>query len=157
MLTKATLFAALAAAVLTAPAFAAGDAVKGEKEFNKCKACHSILAADGTAIVKGGKIGPNLYGVVGRPVASYPDFKYGEGILLAGAKGLIWDEANLAEYVKDPTKWLDANSGDPKARSKMVFKLAKGAEDVVAYLVSVAPVVDPAAAPIDPAAPAPAP
>ena len=157
MLTKATLFAALAAAVLTAPAFAAGDAVKGEKEFSKCKACHSILAADGTAIVKGGKIGPNLYAVVGRPVASYPDFKYGEGILLAGAKGLVWDEANLAEYIKDPTKWLDANSGDPKARSKMVFKLAKGGEDVVAYLVSVAPVVDPAAAPVDPAAPAPAP
>ena len=39
---------------------------RGEKEFNKCKACHTIQAPDGTDVVKGGKTGPNLYGVVGR-------------------------------------------------------------------------------------------
>lgn len=135
-MTKFTLIAAFAAIALSAPAFA-GDVAAGEKQFGKCKACHSIIGADGTAIQKGGKIGPNLYGVIGRPLASYPDFKYGEGILKAGAKGLVWDEAMLAEYVKDPTAWLDANSGDPKAKSKMAFKLAKGGEDVAAYLASV--------------------
>jgi cytochrome c len=138
MLTKAILIAAFAAAAIAAPA-RAGDVAAGEKTFNKCKTCHSIIAADGTAVVKGGKIGPNLYGVIGRPLASYPEFKYGDGILAAGAKGLVWDEAMIAEYTKDPTKWLDANSGDPKAKSKMVFKLAKGNEDVAAYLASVAP------------------
>jgi cytochrome c len=138
MLTKAILIAAFAAAAIAAPA-RAGDVAAGEKIFNKCKTCHSIVAADGTAVVKGGKIGPNLYGVVGRPLASFPEFKYGDGILLAGAKGLVWDEAMIAEYTKDPTKWLDANSGDPKAKSKMTFKLAKGNEDVAAYLASVAP------------------
>lgn len=136
---KSLIVASFAILSISAPAFAEGDAAKGEKEFNKCKTCHSIIAADGTAVVKGGKIGPNLYGVIGRPLASYPDFKYGEGILLAGAKGLIWDEAMITDYVKDPTKWLDANSGDPKAKSKMVFKLAKGGEDVAAYLASVSP------------------
>lgn len=130
-------FAALASPLL------AGDATAGEKIFLKCKTCHSIVAPDGTAVQKGGKIGPNLYGVIGRPLASYPDFKYGEGILLAGAKGLVWDEAMLTEYVKDPTAWLDANSGNPKAKSKMAFKLAKGGEDVAAYLASVAPPVAP--------------
>ena len=144
MLTKTILIAAFAAA-FAAPAVA-GDVAAGEKIFAKCKTCHSIIGADDTAIVKGGKIGPNLFGVVGRPLASYPEFKYGDGITLAGAKGLIWDEAMIAEYVKDPTKWLDANSGDPKAKSKMSFKLAKGGEDVAAYLASVAP---------PPAAPAP--
>ena len=94
---------------------------------------------DGTEIQKGGKVGPNLYGVIGRPVASYPDFKYGDGILAAGAAGLIWDEAMVAAYLVDPTKWLQANSGDPKAKSKMAFKLATGGEDVAAYLASVKP------------------
>lgn len=130
--------ASLALAALSAPLLA-GDVAAGEKTFMKCKTCHSIVAPDGTAVQKGGKVGPNLYGVIGRPLASYPDFKYGDGITLAGAKGLVWDEAMLAEYVKDPTAWLDANSGDPKAKSKMAFKLAKGGEDVAAYLASVAP------------------
>ncbi len=148
---KFTAIAALAAISLSAPAFAAGDIVAGEKTFGKCKTCHMITGDDGTAIQKGGKVGPNLYGIVGRPVASYPDFKYGDGILAAGALGLVWDEAMLTAYLVDPGKWLVENSGDPKAKSKMAFKLAKGGEDVVAYLASVKP-ADAAAA-----APAPAP
>ncbi len=135
---KITVIAALAAFGLAAPTFAQ-DAAKGETEFKKCKSCHSIIADDGTEIQKGGKVGPNLYGVIGRAVGSFPDFKYGDGILAANAKGLIWDEAMLAEYVVDPGKWLQANSGDPKAKSKMAFKLAKGGADVAAYLASVKP------------------
>lgn len=135
---KFTAIAALATLSLAAPSFAQ-DAAKGEAEFKKCKACHSIIGDDGTEIQKGGKVGPNLYGVIGRPVGSYPDFKYGDGILAAGAAGLIWDEAMLAAYLVDPGKWLEANSGDPKAKSKMAFKLAKGSEDVAAYLASVKP------------------
>lgn len=129
--------ASLAIAALAAPAFAQ-DAAAGEKEFNKCKACHSIVADDGTAIVKGGKTGPNLYGVVGRPVASIADFKYGESILAVGAAGVIWDEALLTAYVADPAAWLKEQTGDSAAKSKMSFKLAKGGADVAAYLASVA-------------------
>ena len=40
--------AVLAAASLGGMAFADGDAAKGEKEFNKCKSCHMIVADDGT-------------------------------------------------------------------------------------------------------------
>lgn len=147
MLKNAILIAAFAAAAIAAPA-RAGDVAAGEKAFAKCKACHAITAADGTAIVKGGKVGPDLYGVIGRAVASVPEFKYGDGILAAGAAGLVWDEAMLAEYAKDPKAWLAVNSGDPKAKTKMTFKLAKGGEDVAAYLASLAPPpADPAAAP----------
>lgn len=149
MLTKATLFAALGAIALAAPALAQ-DVAKGEKEFNKCKTCHMIVAPDGTEIVKGAKTGPNLYGVIGRPVASYEGFDYGDGILAYGATGAVWDEALLAEYVVDPAKFLKEKTGDSKARSKMAFKLAKGGPDIAAYLASVAP----AAAPADAAAPA---
>lgn len=127
----------LVALVMAGPALAAGDAAKGESEFKKCKACHSIIKDDGTEIVKGGKTGPNLYGVIGRAVAS-TDFAYGDGIKAIGASGLVWDEALLAAYVADPTAFLKEKTGDAAAKSKMAFKLAKGGEDIAAYLASVA-------------------
>ena len=131
---KISLYATLAALVRATPSFA-GDVAAGEKLFTKCKACHSIIADDGTAIVKGGKVGPNLYGIVGRPAASEEGFKYGDGIMAAAAAGLVWDEALITEYVVDPTKFIDTHGGEGK--SKMTFKLAKGGEDVAAYLASV--------------------
>ncbi|MBI1172532.1 cytochrome C [bacterium] len=131
-------FPLIAALCLTAaPVLAGGDATKGADDFKRCKACHSIVAPDGTAIQKGGKIGPNLYGVVGRAVASLPDFKYGDGIKAVGAKGVVWDEAMIAAYVTDPGVWIKTQTGDDKAVAKMAFKMATGGEDVAAYLASV--------------------
>jgi cytochrome c len=127
----------LAAALLATPALSQ-DAAKGESEFRKCKSCHAIEAPDGTAIVKGGKTGPNLYGVIGRPVAS-TDFAYGDSLKAVGAAGTVWDEASLAAYVQNPTEWLKDATGDAGAKSKMTFKLTKGGADVAAYLASVAP------------------
>lgn len=120
---------------LATPALAA-DPAKGEADFKKCKACHSIIGADGTEIVKGGKTGPNLFGIVGNPVASSPDFKYGDGILAAKAAGAVWDEAAIAVYVADPAAWVKAASGDDSAKSKMTFKLPAGGEDMAAYLAT---------------------
>lgn len=128
--------ATLAALVLAAPAFA-GDAAKGEKEFNKCKTCHSIIAPDGTEIVKGAKTGPNLYGVVGRTAGTYPEFKYKDSIVALGATGFAWTEEDISVYVKDPAAFLKEKLDDKKAKSGMAFKLAKGGEDVAAYLASV--------------------
>lgn len=119
-----------------APAFA-GDAAAGEADFKKCKACHSIIGADGSEIVKGGKTGPNLAGVIGRPIASVADFAYGDSLLAVGATGAAWDEASLAAYVTDPSAWLKATLGDDGAKSKMSFKLSSGAEDMAAYLATV--------------------
>jgi cytochrome c len=119
-----------------APTFAQ-DASAGEGDFNKCKACHSIIAPDGTAIVKGGMTGPNLYGVMGRPVASDLDFKYGDSILAVGATGARWDEANFVAYLADPKAWLVEKTGDSGARSQMSFRLGEGAADIAAYLAAV--------------------
>ncbi|WP_192931109.1 c-type cytochrome [Gemmobacter serpentinus] len=129
-----SLFIALAALPLHA-----GDAAKGEADFKKCRACHQIVADDGTEIQKGGKTGPNLYGVIGRIAGSAPGYDYGESLQAVAAKGLIWDEALLAAYVADPTAWLKEQTGAPAARSKMSFKLAKGGDDMAAYLASLAP------------------
>ncbi|MGV8987105.1 MAG: c-type cytochrome [Cypionkella sp.] len=112
----------------------AGDIKAGAAIFNKCKACHSIIAANGAVIQRGGKIGPNLFGVVGRQIGSLPDFKYGDDIVAAGADGTKWTEAEIAAYVVDPTGWLKQKTGKPGAHAKMTFKLASGGADVAAYL-----------------------
>ena len=98
-----------------------------------------MIAPDGTEIQKGGRTGPNLYGIIGRGIASDPDFKYGESLAALGATGAVWDQASLAAYVADPTAYLKSALGDAAAKSEMSFKLAAGGEDVAAYLASVAP------------------
>lgn len=135
---------ALGLAFLAAPSFAdshaTGDAEAGAKTFNKCKACHMIQDADGNDIVKGGRTGPNLYGIAGR-VAGTTDFKYGDSIVEAGENGLIWNEEQFSKFVADPKKFLAELNDDKRAKSKMSFKLRKEGEqaNVWAYLVSVGP------------------
>ena len=141
----------LAAASLATGAFAeshagSGDAAAGEKEFNKCKACHMIVADDETEIVKGGRTGPNLYGVVGRQAGTVEGFRYGDDLVAAGEKGLIWDEETFVAYVQDPRGFLQEYLEDKGAKSKMSFRLNKGMEDVYAYLVSVGPEMEEAEA-----------
>lgn len=130
-LTALSLFAMSCAA---APAIA-GDADAGARLFTKCKACHSITAPDGTDIARGGKVGPNLYGVIGRKAASYPGFTtYGPGLKAAGDAGLIWSEDLIAEYVKNPTAFIDSHGGT--GASRMMFRLPEGGEDIAAYLAT---------------------
>lgn len=139
---KTILTAAAAVLTLAAPAFAeshsAGDAEKGAKEFRMCKACHSIISADGEKIVKGGKAGPNLYGVIGR-TAGAEDFRYSSSLAAAGEKGLVWDAETLAAYLPDTTGFLKEYLGDDSAKSAMApQKRVKSVEDLAAYLASVA-------------------
>lgn len=131
---------AAALVALAAPAFAEGDAAAGENTFKKCKSCHMIQDADGNDIVKGGRTGPNLYGVIGRVAGSYEGFKYGKGLSEANDAGFVWTEESLAAFVSDPRGWL-SDEGYNK-RSKMTFKLRKGGEDVAAYLASLAPAAE---------------
>ena len=134
---------ALAAVAFAGPALAegAGNVEAGEKGFKKCKSCHSIVADDGTVITKGGRTGPNLYGVIGRTAGTYEDFKYGKSIVAAGEAGLVWDEEQFIAYVPNPKKFLQTYLDDSSAKSKMSFRLKKGGEDIYAYLVSVGPEV----------------
>jgi cytochrome c len=136
-MTKISLIAGLMLAAFTVPALA--DSVEdGANDFKKCKACHSIVDNDGNAIVKGGKTGPNLYGVIGRQIGTEPGFKYSESIIAAGADGTVWDEEMIAAYVADPTKWLKEKTQNDSAKSAMAFKLKDGS-DVAAYLATMTP------------------
>ena len=131
------LLALTSAALLATSAGAfTGDAAAGEKDFKKCKSCHVIANGD-EVIVKGGKTGPNLYGIVGATAGTVEGYKYGADIVAAGEAGLVWTEELLVTYVADPKKFLSEQLGK-SAKSKMSFKM-KEADDVVAYLASLAP------------------
>jgi cytochrome c len=132
---------ALALASLAAPALAQ-DIEAGAKTFNQCQTCHVVANEAGEVLAgKNSKTGPNLYGIAGRVIGSYPEFKYGESIVAVGAAGAVWDEASFVEYVQDPAKFLKAKLGDDKAKSKMAFKLKKpeDAANVWAFITSLAP------------------
>lgn len=130
--------AILAALGAASPAFAEGDIAKGEKLFKKCKACHMIVNGD-EVIFKGGKTGPNLYGVIGRAAGAVEGFKFGKSLRAAGEAGLVWDEEIIAKYVTDPKAFLKEYLDDGSAKSSMSFRLKKGGEDIAAYLASVSP------------------
>lgn len=152
---KTSLYATLAVFALALPAMAqdAGDPAKGESEFKKCKACHMIQSPDGTDVVKGGKVGPNLYGVVGRKAGTAEGFKYSDALVKLGEAGEVWTTEDLASYITDPNKYVEDKVGDKSLKTKMTFKLAKNQADVVAFLAQHAP--DAVAAPAaDAAAPA---
>ena len=123
--------------LMALPAYAEGDAEAGKKTFNKCKSCHQIADPAGEVIVKGGKTGPNLYGIAGLTAGTVEGFKYGDSIVAAGENGLVWDEATFVEYSQDPKTFLKSYLDDTAAKSKMTFKLKSGGEDVYAYIVSV--------------------
>ncbi|NRA89009.1 MAG: cytochrome c family protein [Rhizobiales bacterium] len=67
--------------------------VKGEKIFNKCKSCHTID--------NGGKnkIGPNLYGIIQRPVGTVKGFKYSKALVKFGDR---WTLSRLNAFLTKP-------------------------------------------------------
>lgn len=107
-----------------------GDALRGEKVFKKCKACHT--AEDGGKH----KIGPNLFNIDGRTAGQADGFtKYSDAMV---AYAQPWTVDLIAEYVENPTNFLKEKTGDKSARSKMTFKLKdeQDRKDVAAYLAT---------------------
>jgi len=124
-----------AAALAACLALAAGTthAADVPKAVRACVACHTFT--------KGGesKIGPNLYGIFGKPAAAVPGFdRYGEAMKAAAAKGLTWTADNIEAYVDNPVAFLKAASGDPDTRTNMIARVRKPADRaaIVAYLKS---------------------
>lgn len=140
----------LALTLMSGPAWAdghaSGDAEAGEKVYSKCKACHMIKDDAGEDVVRGGRTGPNLWGIYDRVAGSEEEYegKYGDSLVAAGEAGLQWAEEDFVAYVQDPRGFLKTYLDDSKARSKMSFKLRKEEEarNVWAYLVSVGPEVE---------------
>jgi cytochrome c len=109
-------------AVASLPAAAqSGDASRGQRVFNQqCRACHTLD--------KGGAqtAGPNLNGVFGRKAGTAEGYAFSDAMK---ASGIVWDEATLTEYNRDPKGKVPG--------TKMVFNGVKQAPqlaDLVAYL-----------------------
>ena len=107
---------------------ALGDITHGEKVFKKCAACHLIN--------KGGenKIGPALYGVIGRKVAAKEDYKYSKA--MAGYdKSWTFEEMN--GYLKKPqshikgTKMAFAGLRKEKDRASVILYLNQNSDNPI--------------------------
>ena len=134
---RTTMITATALTFIAGAALAEGDAVKGKKAFSKCRSCHTVASED-EVFFKGGKTGPNLFGALGRQAGTAEGYKYGASIVAAGEAGLMWTEELMISYIADPKGFLKEYLDDSGAKAKMTFKM-KDADDVVAYLASVAP------------------
>ena len=76
---------------------ASASVADGEKAFKKCAACHTIS--------KGGrnKIGPALWGVLGRQAGSISDYKYSKAMT---AHGKSWSFEEMNGFLTKPKEWI---------------------------------------------------
>lgn len=117
-----------AAFLLASPAFPAlaADAAHGAQVFKgTCGVCH--LAQPHPAVSDlAMRIGPNLWGVVGRKAGTAPHFRYSPAMRQSG---IVWTPDKLRPYIHEPQKTL------PNIRMSFLgLKNMKDVEDVVAYL-----------------------
>lgn len=142
LIALATLGMGTAALAQTAPATEApavdpAAVARGAEAFSQCQSCHVVRNDAGEVLAgRNGRTGPNLFGVIGRVAGSYPDFRYGDGIVAAGQGGLVWDEASFVAYVQDPTGFLRETTGNNRARGNMSFRVRNEAQahDLYAFL-----------------------
>jgi cytochrome c len=87
-----------------------GDPQLGEAQWRQCRSCHMIADPSGEVIQRGGRVGPNLWGIVGQELAVHDDFRYSAELTQLGEQGMIWDEANFVAYVEDPTGFVRAHT-----------------------------------------------
>lgn len=104
-----------------ATVFASADAGKGERVFNKCKACHKVDGSNAT--------GPHLDGVVDRDIAAVGGFGYSDALTsLEGA----WTPEELSHFLENPKGYAPGTAmsfaGLPKVEDRV---------NLIAYLQTV--------------------
>ena len=119
-MTRPDRLAAALLVLLGATPARAGDAASGDRLFRtQCAACHSTEPGRN-------KIGPSLFGVVGRPYGTVPGYRYPPA---SRDMAVVWDDEALDKYLANPKSVLPrgampyAGLRDPARRA-----------DIVAYL-----------------------
>ena len=102
------------------PAAAAGDADAGKAVFQaSCSICHSVQPGQN-------KIGPTLFGLVGRKTGALAGYNYSPA---NEAANMTWDVATLDKYLEAPrasipgTKMTYAGVKDPGKRGDLIAYL----------------------------------
>jgi cytochrome c len=107
-----------------APLLAKADPKKGQDLTKVCQVCHTFNKGEPN------KIGPNLFDVVGEPIAEDRS-GYAFSDALAADKGQKWDPEKLNEWLDNPQHFAPGTkmtfAGFPKAQDRA---------DVIAYLQS---------------------
>ena len=94
------------------------DLHKGKVLFLQCRACHSIVPE-----AESGKIGPTLYGVIGRKAGSVPDFAYSAAV---ASSGITWTADKIDGWLQRPSEFLPGNKmvfvgiQDPQDRANII-------------------------------------
>ena len=96
------------------------DFDRGMKIFKKCASCHTINKGEPA------RVGPNLFGIIGKSRGSFPGFSYSVAMK---TKGGNWDRESINSFITKPKEYL--------AGTKMAFpglKKAQDRADVILYL-----------------------
>lgn len=111
---------AVAEAVPIGNMMATADMSKGEAIFKKCIACHTVASGGANGI------GPNLWAVVGKPLAGHAGFGYSDALK---SKGGTWTFEALNEWLANPKKYAPGNKmtfaglGNPEERAALMLYL----------------------------------
>ena len=98
----------------------------GEKIFKKCAACHSIAQGGGN------KIGPALWGGLGRKAGAVTDYKYSKAII---AHGKPWSFEEMDGFLKKPKDWIKgtkmsfAGLKNEKERAAVILYMNKNSDN----------------------------
>ena len=121
-ISKAATVAVVAALLAFGATAQAADARLGKAMFDKtCASCHSVEAGVN-------KVGPTLFDIVGRPIASVQGYDYSAKMRSVGKDWKVWDEKHLNAYLTNPRGVLHG--------VKMFFAVPDASDraDVIAYL-----------------------
>lgn len=134
---------------------ATASAARGEAQFKKCAACHTITSGGANGI------GPNLYGIFGKPHGHLPSFSYSDGLKKVPGS---WDWDSLSAWLHSPkayapgTKMSFAGISKPQDRADLLLYLNSQGSNVPVppppAEEAAAPAADAAAAAGNEAAPA---
>ncbi len=96
-----------------------GDAAQGRRVFTKCMSCHVVQEGQN-------RVGPSLYGIIGRDAGSVEGFRYSDA---NANSGITWTEETMFAYLEQPQRFIPgtimAFPGLPNPQERA---------DVIAYL-----------------------
>jgi cytochrome c len=121
------LSAAIAIAVLALQHAALAADEDLEITFNDhCRECHSFLKGDN-------RLGPSLYGVVGRKAGVEPGYGYTQSLK---DSDVTWDEPTLDKWIANPGAVIPGNGMSPPYGGVADADIRKR---IIAYLKTLAP------------------
>jgi cytochrome c len=110
---------------------AKADPEAGQETAKLCAICHTWNKGGGT------RVGPNLYGVVGRDIAKDPGFSYSPALQQKGGR---WSFNEIFNWIADPQEWVPGNNmykmgfaglKDPQQRANLIAFLSKQSDNPI--------------------------